>query len=398
MTSKQLLVDISELVKKDHKTGVQRVVRAILLQLLRQPPEDFCVEPVYFCKRIYSNKKYRYARSFTTGFTGNLNAKILKSNRLRYQVGDIFFGLDLCHEVVLRQKDFYQKLRHAGVKVYFLVYDLLPILRGDYFPQGTSTRHQNWLQIVAENDGVICISKAVADEFTTWLAENAPEKLPTLKVRWFHLGADIENSVPTMGMPKNAEQVLKKLSPNMTFLMVGTIEPRKGQVQTLAAFEKIWAEENSIILAIIGKQGWMMDVFIEKLRSHPELGSRLFWLEGLSDEYMEKIYAVSDGLIMASEGEGFGLPLIEAARHRLPIIARDISVFREIAGEHAYYFSGLSAEALALSITQWINLKKMDSIPKSDNIPWLTWEQSTKQLIDALLPSHQTTENKEIIS
>lgn len=40
-------------------------------------------------------------------------------------------------------------------------------------------------------------------------------------------------------------------------------------------------------------------------------------------------------LIAASFGEGFGLPLIEAAQHGLPIMARDIAVFREVAKEYA---------------------------------------------------------------
>ena len=35
---------------------------------------------------------------------------------------------------------------------------------------------------------------------------------------------------------------------------------------------------------------------------------------------------------MASFGEGFGLPLIEAARHHLPIIARRRPVFEEVIG------------------------------------------------------------------
>ena len=61
-------------------------------------------------------------------------------------------------------------------------------------------------------------------------------------------------------------------------------------------------------------------------------------------------------LISPSEGEGFGLPLIEAAQHATPIIARDIPVFREVAGDHAFYFDGLEASALADAIHQWLAL------------------------------------------
>ncbi|GIX26082.1 MAG: hypothetical protein KatS3mg122_3313 [Caldimonas sp.] len=44
---RQLLVDVSELVQRDVKSGIQRVVRAVLQQWLLHPPEGFHVEPVY---------------------------------------------------------------------------------------------------------------------------------------------------------------------------------------------------------------------------------------------------------------------------------------------------------------------------------------------------------------
>jgi glycosyltransferase involved in cell wall biosynthesis len=49
-------------------------------------------------------------------------------------------------------------------------------------------------------------------------------------------------------------------------------------------------------------------------------------------------------------GEGFGVPLIEGARKKLPIIAREIPVFREAVGDSAFYFDGASSEALASPI------------------------------------------------
>ena len=62
-----------------------------------------------------------------------------------------------------------------------------------------------------------------------------------------------------------------------------------------------------------GRAGWMVEPLVERLRAHPEAGSRLHWLEGASDELLTSLYADCSGLLMASEGEGFGLPLIEAA-------------------------------------------------------------------------------------
>ena len=195
--------------------------------------------------------------------------------------------------------------------------------------------------------------------------------------------------LPSKGMPDTAKAVLNQMAERPSFLMVGTLEPRKGQTQTLAALEKLWEQGVEANLVIVGKQGWNMETLVDQLRNHPELGYRLFWLEGISDEYLEKVYAASTCLIAASEGEGFGLPLIEAAQHKLPIIARDIPVFREVAGEHAYYFDGLDPESLTQAIQDWLKLKSESREPSSEDMPWLTWEQSLQQLIKKVLPTKQ---------
>jgi glycosyltransferase involved in cell wall biosynthesis len=167
--------------------------------------------------------------------------------------------------------------------------------------------------------------------------------------------------------------------------MVGTVEPRKGHAQTLAAFELLWADGVDVNLVIIGRQGWMVEMLLENLRPHHERGKRLFWLEGISDEYLEKIYAASTCLITASEAEGFGLPLIEAAQHKLPIITRDIPVSREVAGEHAFYFNGKEPADLARAVREWLALYQSDRHPKSHGMQWLTWKQSSQQLLDLIL-------------
>lgn len=106
----------------------------------------------------------------------------------------------------------------------------------------------------------------------------------------------------------------------------------------VTAFESLWSAGEDVSLVLVGKLGWAEDALAERIRDNPRCGERLFWLEGTSDSELEAVYRSSDCLIAASEGEGFGLPLIEAAQHGKPIIARDIPVFGEVAGDHAYYF------------------------------------------------------------
>lgn len=168
--------------------------------------------------------------------------------------------------------------------------------------------------------------------------------------------------------------------------MVGTIEPRKGHAQALAAFELLWAKGMDVNLVIIGKQGWMVGKLIGRLQTHPLLNKKLFWFDGISDHLLQQLYQQANGSLLASIGEGFGLPLIEAARVDLPILARDIPIFREIAGKFATYFSGTTAEELAQALEPWIVLVRKKKAVRSGAIPWLTWAESTKQLLNVILP------------
>ena len=152
-----------------------------------------------------------------------------------------------------------------------------------------------------------------------WMKAHDPKLLDDVGIAVVHIGANIDDSVPSMGMPENAAPVLDALKTIPSFLMVGTIEPRKNHAQALAAFEKLWAYGVDVNLVIVSKQGWLIEALVDKLRGHAEIGKRLFWLEGISDEYLEKLYNVSACLIATSEGEGFGLPLIEAAQHKLSL-------------------------------------------------------------------------------
>lgn len=380
-TFRQLLVDISELVQKDAKSGIQRVVRAILAQWLADPPKGYRVEPVY----ATVDQEYRYARRFLRRFPHETGEdETLQDEPVTYARGDIFFGLDFQPQVVPARKMFYQDLRRRGVKVYFAVYDLLCATLPHCFPSRSKDEFEMWLRVVAESDGAACISRSTADEFEGWLKKSGVAA--PLKISFFHLGADVDHSLPSQGVPVEAEGFLNEINPRLSFLMVGTLEPRKAHALALEAFERLWASGLDVVLVIVGKPGWMVEALAKKIHLHPELGRRLFWLESISDEYLEKVYAASTCLLAASEGEGFGLPLIEAARHGLPILARDIPVFREVAGDHAFYFKGDTPEALAESILAWLTLYQVKQAPRSEDMHWLTWHESARCLLELILP------------
>ena len=375
MKPKQLLLDVSVIVHGDAKSGIQRVVRSLLRDFIDNPPMNTDVRPIYF-----DGFRYKYANRFIATFTGKLDIDI-PDEVVYFCQDDTYLALDLNAHLTTSVHNLHRRLQLSGVKLYFIIYDLLLIQHPEWWPEGTSSIFNAWMHSIAEvATGLICISEAVAEDVRSWLNIIHPGRLSNPVVSSFHLGADLKSSLPTKGLPETAESFLSYFLSARTFLMVGTLEPRKGHMQTLSAFELLWQQGIDVNLVIVGKGGWLVKSLIDKLNNHQELNKRLFWFEGISDEYLEKIYAASTCLIAASEGEGFGLPLIEAAINKKPIIVRNIPVFREVAGNHALYFDGIKPDCLAQAITNWLALFQKGEHPSTEGMPILTWHESAVNL------------------
>lgn len=376
----KLFLDLSCLVHFDHATGIQRVVRAIADELRKIDSTLFELRTIF----SYAGHANFYNAQFLNGKYIIPSEESLLDNVVEFNAGDTLIFLDLHPGSAISKESTINRLRLIGVKVFFVVYDLLPLEFPDYFVEELSTEFKYWLRVVALSDGVLCISRNVRDKYLQWTKDNCIQLPKSFGLNYFHLGADISNSMPSKGLPDTAAKFLEIIENAPTFLMVGTVEPRKGHKFVLDAFEEMWQNGSESILVIVGKPGWRNDETIHRLKLHRHNGSKLFWWDNASDELLELIYKNSTCLIAASEGEGFGLPLIEAAQHKIPIIARDIPVFREVAGDNASYFNGMETRNLVNAVENWLKQHKESLHPKSEDISWLTWGQSAQQLLVAV--------------
>lgn len=389
----QLLVDITQLVRVDARTGIQRVVRAILLQLLKMDL-PLTVVPIWFDHTCFRHANALMARfedsQFHKSHTETKSDQNYEMDKLSDPVvqaheGDTYLALDLNHIFTDHLHLNLTNWQRGGVKMSFVIYDILLQHHPEWGPPGLAEVLAEWLHSTTElADELYCISEAVAHDVARWMKKNPPQRYAPPLLKSFHMGADLASSNPTKGLPPEAPAVLAQLAKRPSFIMVGTIEPRKGHKQALAAFELLWARGVEVNLVIVGKLGWKMNAWAEDLLRHPEMNKRVFWARGISDEYLEVLYGKCTCLLAASEGEGFGLPLIEAAQFGIPILARDLEIFREVAGDFAQYFDGLAPEPLAQAVQQWLDAYMAGSARSSRGMPYLTWEQSAQQLVSIM--------------
>ncbi|MFM0608136.1 glycosyltransferase family 1 protein [Paraburkholderia sediminicola] len=373
---RQLLVDVSIIAAHDAGTGIQRVVRSLLTQLIASPPSGFEVRPV----RATRKRAYEYADSYLCSLTGSKPSD--SDAAIRVAAGDIFLGLDLSGRALpCRQFDLL-KWRAQGVRLCFVVYDLLPLTNAQWFTPVARKSFRRWLYTLSIHaDAVFCISRTVAEQTQAWRDNKLGVAASNLEVRWFRLGADLRpRTGPLPAGPPAHSSAYRQVLRERAVMMVGTLEPRKGHALVLDAFEILWANGSDATLVIAGKIGWHVESLVNRLRAHQQWGKRLIWLNDATDDDLSDMYSSFAGLIFASEAEGFGLPLIEAAHFGLPILARDIPVFREVAAEHATYFNAGSGAELAPQINEWLELLAIHEAPSSEAMPHLSWAESATQL------------------
>ncbi len=376
----RIVIDVSMIVGIDLLTGIQRVVREIVIGLYCSPTPGF--EPVAVALQ---GGELRVATAWLDSM-GLISAQEKAASTgeappVALQPGDILFMLDSSWA---RYREFFPHFeiaRSLQVPIYTVVYDLLPILLPPgNIVDGGKEWFTDWVNTaIASSDGIICISRAVATDIQNHMASlEGLARRP--RVGYWHLGSDVD--------PRKSEGPISKAVLAMAgrpyLLMVGTIEPRKSHAAALDIMESLWKDGCELALCIAGKEGWMVTALLERLRSHELRGIKLFLFEGPTDAEVNMLYEQASALLFLSKGEGFGLPLVEAANHGTPIICSDLPVFREIAGDYATYVDHNDVGSAKSDIAEWWNKRKAGVEFPTAAMPRFTWEQSCAALLEVL--------------
>jgi glycosyltransferase involved in cell wall biosynthesis len=148
------------------------------------------------------------------------------------------------------------------------------------------------------------------------------------RVRAIHHGTGVLSEAVPAPLPVAA--------PPRFALHVGTIEPRKNVAVLLAAWRRLRSAGEPPPLVLCGGWGWKS----EAIRGEIADAAREGWLIHLgyvSAGELAALYAAAELVALPSFYEGFGLPAIEALAAGAPLVASDLPVLREVAGDAALY-------------------------------------------------------------
>lgn len=356
-----LLVDVTQTWYADVGTGIQRVVNQTVAQMRQQYQ---CLPILDQDGRLVTGECF-YARLEGAAEKGK--------NLIRFIRGDKLLLLDSSWSYYRDFARFLRAARKAGVYTVAVIYDLVPIRYPEYTasPAFIDTFIKWHKLILQEADAIACISCATAADVAAWCREQNVQRRQTLPIYTFRMG--VESWGGSAGARRS---ICNFVQGGRTFLMVGTVEPRKGHLVALAALRSLLRNGKNIRLLILGHNGWKNEDIRQEILS-PSLAHNVLWIQDAADEELVWSYRHADALLAASYAEGYGLPLLEALQEGLPVIASDIPIFREVTKNAADFFPVGDSTALAACISAWLQTPHH---PVAGSVRPATWRDAAEDL------------------
>jgi len=339
MTERDVLLDVSRLIWRLWRgrlpTGVDRVCLAYLDHFRSRSRAVVQRKGHYFIlAERHSDELFDLlssgAKGFRQGFIklalrafGSARRTPERTNLLYLNVGHT--GLD--------ETSLVEWIRESEVRAIFLIHDLIPLLHPEYCRPGEREKHDRRIVNVLQSAaGIIGNSKATLQDIRAFASARGMPMPSSLAV--------------LIAGPPVAAKVLPRRFDRPHFVTVGTIEGRKNHGLLLHLWRRLAAEGSNVpILVIVGQRGWEADEAIAMLDRSNDLVDHVIELSSCSDIQLAAIIRGARALLMPSFAEGFGLPVVEALELGTPVIASDLPVFREFAGDIPTYLDPMDGVA-----------------------------------------------------
>lgn len=267
------------------------------------------------------------------------------------------------HEILLNighsgldDANYIEHVRRYDLRPFYFLHDLIPINYPEYCRQGEAQfHHQRLLTMLKTGRGLITNSTDTAESLQAYITTQRLTAPPVLvaPVGTASLpAADIHPPLQTKGRPY--------------FVVLGTIEPRKNHILLLQIWRRLvetssqagLPEHEIPLLVVIGRRGWDCEHVTCQIERTPLLQGHVLEQSRCDDAQLSTWLCHARALLFPSFAEGFGMPLEEALMHGVPVIASNLTVFHEMAGNVPDYLDPLNGVA-------WLEMVKAYTLPHS---------------------------------
>ncbi|HLG91739.1 MAG TPA: glycosyltransferase family 1 protein [Acidimicrobiales bacterium] len=195
-------------------------------------------------------------------------------------------------------------------------------------------------------DALVCVSHQTARRLTELFPHAAP------RVTVVAHGVDTGRFRPDPQAEAADLELLGHLGVAPPYLgFLGTLEPRKGLASLLGAFDRLAPGRPGLALVLAGGRGWGTRELEEALAACRHR-HRVAAVGYLPDEAVPAFLRRAEVVAYPSEGEGFGLPVLEALACGTPVVTTEGTPMAEMAGDVAVLAPPGDPEGLARALAQ----------------------------------------------
>ncbi|QOY86101.1 glycosyltransferase family 4 protein [Paludibaculum fermentans] len=294
----------------ENLSGVGVYSREILFGLAASHPQ----QRFAWCYRLH-----RYLRGRREALPLNVAARPLLDTLPLFRNG-LFHGLN-------------QRLPHRSAGPAVCTFHDLFVLTSDYSSPDFRARFAGQARHAAQRaDLIICVSRFTANQVRDLLG------VPEARLRVIPHGTHLPPAAPAA-----------RRGP--VILHVGAVQLRKNLLRLVSAFERNAPPPWQLVLA--GSDGYGAAAIHERIAASPAR-DRISVTGWVDNQRLDALYASAAIFAFPSLDEGFGIPVLEAMAHGLPVISSNRSALPEACGDAALLVDPTQEEEIGLALRRLI--------------------------------------------
>jgi glycosyltransferase involved in cell wall biosynthesis len=293
-----------------HPSGIAVYSREMMAGLAAEHPEDSFL----FC---YRPKQIRHAPAQRQP---NAHRRILVPPLATFRA-DLFHALN-------------QRVDKRPAKRVVSTFHDLFVMTDEYSSPDFRIRFSEQARRAAQNsDMIVTVSEFTAKQVNDLLG------VPRTRIRVVQHGVKMHDKPA----PLSTREKL--------ILFVGTLQTRKNVVRLIEAFEALGGDWRLVLAG--ASNGYGAEEILERIESSRSR-NRIQMMGYVSHQELQALYAVASIFAFPSLAEGFGLPVLEAMAHGVPVITSNGSALVEVAGDAAYLVDPLRTDEIAGALKRFI--------------------------------------------